>query len=217
MLIAMNRNDIVLLSLVRSNKHHSIGFLSNENRACVALSRAKRGFYLFGNAELLACESWTWGQVVNIMMKTKRPMLKALKAVPVSRAPPFKSRGIPRSGSPDKWHAYVNGGAKQDDARILQVHKEENAAFQEQRHNSTPRPAADSSAAHASPSVSDRLIETSPQKPAPSVSSNTGLLLDLDINSTCEAHPQQPSRASYATAVQSEKKRYGGSQFSLLD
>jgi helicase required for RNAi-mediated heterochromatin assembly 1 len=73
MLIAMNRNDIVLLSLVRSNKHHSIGFLSNENRACVALSRAKRGFYLFGNAELLACESWTWGQIVNIMMKTKVP------------------------------------------------------------------------------------------------------------------------------------------------
>ena len=50
-------NDIVLLSLVRSNKKHKIGFLEVDNRVCVALSRAKRGFYLFGNAELLACES----------------------------------------------------------------------------------------------------------------------------------------------------------------
>lgn len=69
----MNRNDVVLLSLVRSNKKQSIGFLSNENRACVALSRAKRGFYLFGNAELLACESETWGKIVNIMLDTKIP------------------------------------------------------------------------------------------------------------------------------------------------
>jgi len=60
-----------LLSLVRSNEKQSIGFLSNDNRACVALSRAKRGFYLFGNAELLACESWTWGEVVEIMYHTK--------------------------------------------------------------------------------------------------------------------------------------------------
>ncbi|OAL51624.1 P-loop containing nucleoside triphosphate hydrolase protein [Pyrenochaeta sp. DS3sAY3a] len=64
-------NDIVLLSLVRSNKRHAIGFLSSDNRACVALSRAKRGFYLFGNAELLACQSGTWAAVVDIMQKNK--------------------------------------------------------------------------------------------------------------------------------------------------
>jgi helicase required for RNAi-mediated heterochromatin assembly 1 len=72
----MTRNDIVLLSLVRSNKKHSIGFLSNENRACVALSRAKRGFYLFGDAELLACQSRVWGEIVNIMVETKVPRFK---------------------------------------------------------------------------------------------------------------------------------------------
>jgi helicase required for RNAi-mediated heterochromatin assembly 1 len=65
-------NDIVLLSLVRSNRNHAIGFLSSDNRACVALSRAKRGFYIFGNAELLACESGTWASVVNIMFKNKK-------------------------------------------------------------------------------------------------------------------------------------------------
>ncbi|KAH7361156.1 P-loop containing nucleoside triphosphate hydrolase protein [Pyrenochaeta sp. MPI-SDFR-AT-0127] len=64
-------NDIVLLSLVRSNKQHNIGFLASDNRACVALSRAKRGFYIFGNAELLACESGTWAAVVEIMYGRK--------------------------------------------------------------------------------------------------------------------------------------------------
>ncbi|KAF2714355.1 hypothetical protein K504DRAFT_366188 [Pleomassaria siparia CBS 279.74] len=60
-------NDIVLLSLVRNNPRHNIGFLSVDNRVCVALSRAKRGFYIFGNAEMLACQSGTWDQVVNIL------------------------------------------------------------------------------------------------------------------------------------------------------
>lgn len=59
-------NDIVLLSLVRSNNVSSIGFLSIDNRVCVALSRARRGFYLFGNAELLVCNSNTWEAVVKI-------------------------------------------------------------------------------------------------------------------------------------------------------
>jgi superfamily I DNA and/or RNA helicase len=41
-------NDIMLLSLVRSNREARIGFLRTENRVCVALSRAKMGFYLIG-------------------------------------------------------------------------------------------------------------------------------------------------------------------------
>ncbi|KAG1652735.1 NFX1-type zinc finger-containing protein 1 [Nymphon striatum] len=45
-------NDIILLTLVRSNKHKSIGFLEIENRVCVALSRAKIGFYCFGKLHL---------------------------------------------------------------------------------------------------------------------------------------------------------------------
>ncbi|KAL5386844.1 hypothetical protein DPSP01_003862 [Paraphaeosphaeria sporulosa] len=60
-------NDIVLLSLVRSPKDGNIGFLSVDNRVCVALSRARRGFYLFGNAEKLVCGSETWEAVVKIL------------------------------------------------------------------------------------------------------------------------------------------------------
>lgn len=60
-------NAFVLLSLVRSNLNNKIGFLSIDNRVCVALSRAQRGFYLFGNAQLLASESKTWAAVITIM------------------------------------------------------------------------------------------------------------------------------------------------------
>ncbi|XP_068170628.1 NFX1-type zinc finger-containing protein 1 isoform X2 [Antennarius striatus] len=46
-------NDIVLLSLVRSNLKGKVGFLSIPNRVCVALSRAKKGLYCIGNSTLL--------------------------------------------------------------------------------------------------------------------------------------------------------------------
>lgn len=42
-------NDIILLSLVRSNLYLNVGFLESQNRLVVALSRARRGLYLFGN------------------------------------------------------------------------------------------------------------------------------------------------------------------------
>lgn len=57
-------NGIVLLSLVRSK---AIGFLSVENRVCVALSRAQRGFYIFGNAPLLYRSSPLWQKALKVM------------------------------------------------------------------------------------------------------------------------------------------------------
>ncbi|SLM34912.1 P-loop containing nucleoside triphosphate hydrolase [Lasallia pustulata] len=57
-------NGVVLLSLVRSN---AIGFLSVENRVCVSLSRAQRGFYIFGNAPLLFRASSLWRKVLDVM------------------------------------------------------------------------------------------------------------------------------------------------------
>ena len=45
--------DIILLSLVRSNKKHEIGFLRSFNRVCVAFSRAKKGFYIIGNIDCI--------------------------------------------------------------------------------------------------------------------------------------------------------------------
>ncbi|XP_047195262.1 NFX1-type zinc finger-containing protein 1 [Hippoglossus stenolepis] len=46
-------NDIILLSLVRSNLHGKVGFLSIPNRVCVALSRARKGLYFVGNSSTL--------------------------------------------------------------------------------------------------------------------------------------------------------------------
>eukprot|EP01114_Cavostelium_apophysatum_P012330 TRINITY_DN2745_c0_g1_i2.p1 TRINITY_DN2745_c0_g1~~TRINITY_DN2745_c0_g1_i2.p1 ORF type:complete len:1671 (+),score=513.90 TRINITY_DN2745_c0_g1_i2:432-5444(+) len=56
-------NDIILLSLVRSNKNGEIGFLKTSNRICVALSRAKHGLYVIGNANLLS-KNQLWRSVI---------------------------------------------------------------------------------------------------------------------------------------------------------
>lgn len=58
-------NEVVILSLVR-NGRQGIGFLANVNRVCVALSRARRGFYMFGNAGMLATDK-LWDQVLSIL------------------------------------------------------------------------------------------------------------------------------------------------------
>lgn len=50
-------SDIILLSLVRNNEENKIGFLSIENRVCVALSRARNGLYIMGNISLLCNNS----------------------------------------------------------------------------------------------------------------------------------------------------------------
>ena len=60
-------NDIIILSLVRSNDSESIGFLRIENRICVALSRAKQGFYVIGNMENLQGKSKLWDGISRIL------------------------------------------------------------------------------------------------------------------------------------------------------
>ncbi|KAJ3662954.1 hypothetical protein Zmor_007268 [Zophobas morio] len=55
--------DIILLSLVRSNSENRIGFLSIENRVCVALSRARNGFYIMGNMDQLCAASQLWQKI----------------------------------------------------------------------------------------------------------------------------------------------------------
>ena len=58
-------SDIVLLSLVRSNQEEKVGFIKVVNRTCVALSRAKKGFYCIGNFDLLSKHSELWKKIVN--------------------------------------------------------------------------------------------------------------------------------------------------------
>ncbi|KAL3859446.1 hypothetical protein ACJMK2_009666 [Sinanodonta woodiana] len=71
-------NDIILLSMVRSTrdlaqtegKKNPIGFLSIDNRVCVALSRAKMGFYVIGNFQLLLKYSDLWRKIVTSLQDT---------------------------------------------------------------------------------------------------------------------------------------------------
>ena len=64
-------NDIIIVSLVRSNKSFTIGFLSSMNRLCVAISRAKCALYLFGNRAALSSSSrgWKVGETTTLSYK----------------------------------------------------------------------------------------------------------------------------------------------------
>lgn len=60
-------NDIILLSLVRSNIENNFGFLNIQNRICVALSRARNGLYIMGNMDNLIHSS-TWKDISRIII-----------------------------------------------------------------------------------------------------------------------------------------------------
>ena len=57
-------NDIILLSLVRSNSNGKLGFMKIENRICVALSRAKIGLFVIGNFDLFEQGSPLWKKIL---------------------------------------------------------------------------------------------------------------------------------------------------------
>ncbi|KAJ7332316.1 hypothetical protein JRQ81_014496 [Phrynocephalus forsythii] len=59
-------NDIVLLSLVRSNMEERVGFLQIPNRVCVALSRARKGLYAIGNLAMLS-KVPLWSKVLHTL------------------------------------------------------------------------------------------------------------------------------------------------------
>ena len=62
-------NDIILFSMVRStsdsSKHGTIGFLKEDNRVCVSLSRAKQGFYAIGNFHFIRKHSILWESIIS--------------------------------------------------------------------------------------------------------------------------------------------------------
>ena len=60
-------NKIILLSLVRNNGSGDIGFLKEENRVCVALSRAREGLYILGNMNDLVSNNIIWPQIKKVL------------------------------------------------------------------------------------------------------------------------------------------------------
>ncbi|XP_066577411.1 NFX1-type zinc finger-containing protein 1 isoform X2 [Amia ocellicauda] len=59
-------NDIIILSLVRSNLEGKVGFLKITNRICVALSRAKKGLFCIGNMSMLSRVP-LWSNIMNVL------------------------------------------------------------------------------------------------------------------------------------------------------
>ena len=70
--------DIVIFSAVRSNDDGKLGFLEIANRVNVACSRARNGFYIFGNAQLLS-RFPMWEKIINVF-REKRKIGKAIRA-----------------------------------------------------------------------------------------------------------------------------------------
>ena len=66
-------NDILMISLVRSNEKNQIGFTAIDNRICVALSRARMGMFIFGNFECLTSskKGHLWRKMVTVADKKK--------------------------------------------------------------------------------------------------------------------------------------------------
>ena len=63
-----DENEVVIVSLVRSNNSGQCGFLKELNRRCVSQSRAKCGLYFVGNAETLR-RNRHWNKMIQQMEK----------------------------------------------------------------------------------------------------------------------------------------------------
>lgn len=62
--------SIVILSLTRSNDENKIGFLGDDKRMCVALSRAKNLLYIVGNKNTFKnCGNKKWNALVTLVEK----------------------------------------------------------------------------------------------------------------------------------------------------
>ena len=73
-------NDIIILSLVRSNVEGNIGFLKTNNRVCVALSRARMGLFIIGNMDILSEASILWHKIASYLENGSR----LVEALPLS-------------------------------------------------------------------------------------------------------------------------------------
>ena len=62
-------NEIIILSLVRSNEKGDVGFVKVDNRVCVSLSRAKQGLFIVGNLDQLCDSSELWQSIRNSLDK----------------------------------------------------------------------------------------------------------------------------------------------------
>ena len=87
-----DENKHIIVSLVRSNPEGKLGFLAEQNRRCVAQSRAQCGMYFVGNQETLSSRNSPWTGVIQGMaekgcvatslpLQCRKHLDKSIKAV----------------------------------------------------------------------------------------------------------------------------------------
>jgi hypothetical protein len=92
-----SESDVVVLSCVRCNPKHDIGFLSHPNRVCVALSRARERLVLVGSSQTLVAKSKVWRALHVLASKTSGLLFSQIPAPTTTTAcsplPQVKPRG----------------------------------------------------------------------------------------------------------------------------
>ncbi|KZF19706.1 P-loop containing nucleoside triphosphate hydrolase protein [Xylona heveae TC161] len=87
---------IIIFSAVRSNAEKNVGFLKTENRINVACSRARDGFYVIGNADVVRNVPM-WSKIINVFRS--KQLLGPRFLLSCSRHP----HGVGRAFIPSDW------------------------------------------------------------------------------------------------------------------
>ncbi len=99
-------NDIILLSLVRNNKEDDLGFTRFKNRVCVAMSRAKKGFYCIGSFSTFRKKSKLWESISSDLEQEDR-LSEALPLRCVSH------KNVTHISSADDFNKIEAGGCRE--------------------------------------------------------------------------------------------------------
>jgi len=102
-------NDIIVISLVRSNRTKTMGFLSVENRINVALTRARHGMFIVGNSDMLHGHT-LWRNIMDTLRSDgsfgdRMPLVDS------------ESGAVVKVKSPDEIHALLLGDDADDFGR----------------------------------------------------------------------------------------------------
>lgn len=128
--------DIILLSLVRSNPDDVVGFLKTSNRVCVALSRARHGFFIIGNMANMTAADTVW-RAVRAVLEAQGSLGPALTlrcevhgtATPVGSAADFAR--CPQGGCSRLCHVLLECGHLCQQVCHVQDREHKNARCQQ--------------------------------------------------------------------------------------
>ncbi|CAE7409418.1 ZNFX1 [Symbiodinium sp. CCMP2456] len=81
-------NDVIVVSLVRSNRARQMGFLAVDNRINVALTRARHGLFIIGNTDMLEKHT-LWSQILR-ELKSDECLAETLPIVDKEQKGPFE-------------------------------------------------------------------------------------------------------------------------------